>query len=212
MIQQEHKSIEPRKPIAIVRLDNLEEAVQIVHALYAGGITTLEFTLTNQQAFQAIEKVGKELAGALLLGAGTVLDAESAQKAIQAGAHFLVTPAFLPDVIAVGRSQNVPVICGAFTPTEILAAWRTGADFIKVFPAGQLGPDYIKDILGPFPALPLIPTGGINLENCAAFLAAGAYTVAVGSKLVGKEVVARKDWTALQLLASDYVQQCSEHA
>lgn len=210
MTQQGKKRIEARKPIAIVRLDDLEEAVQIARALYEGGITTLEFTLTNQHAFKAIEKVQKELAGAVLLGAGTVLDAENAQASIQAGARFLVTPAFLPDVIAVGRGQNIPVICGAFTPTEIVAAWRAGANFVKVFPVAQLGPSYIKDILAPLPTLPLIPTGGVNLENCAAFLAAGAYTVAVGSQLIGKELVARKDWAALKVLASKYEQQCHQ--
>ena len=210
MTQQAKQTIEARKPIAIVRLDDLEEAVQIARALYEGGITTIEFTLTNQHAFEAIAKVQKELAEAVLLGAGTVLDADNAQAAIGAGARFLVTPAFLPDVIAVGRSQQIPVVCGAFTPTEIVAAWRAGANFVKVFPVGHLGPGYIKDILAPLPNIPLIPTGGVNLENCAAFLAAGAYTVAVGSQLVGKEVVARKDWAALKVLASKYEQQCHQ--
>ncbi len=208
MTQQAKRTIEARKPIAIVRLDDLTEAVQIARALYEGGITTIEFTLTNQHALQAIAKVQKELAETVLLGAGTVLDTESAQAAIEAGARFLVTPAFLPDVIAVGLSWSIPVVCGAFTPTEIVSAWRAGANFVKVFPAGQLGPGYIKDILAPLPHIPLVPTGGVNLENCAAFLAAGAYTVAIGSQLVGKEIVARKDWTALKVLASRYEQQC----
>lgn len=210
MTQQDKQLIEPRKPIAIVRLDDLEEAIQIAHALSEGGIPTIEFTLTNQQALQVMGKVQRELGDAVVLGAGTVLDTESAQASVQAGARFLVTPAFLPDVIAVGRSHNLPVICGAFTPTEILAAWRAGANFVKVFPVGRLGPGYIKDILAPLPNIPLVPTGGVNLENCAAFLAAGAYTVAVGSQLVSKEIVAKKDWPTLKELANQYEQQCRQ--
>ncbi len=210
MTQQDGKKIiEPRKPIAIVRLDDLEEAVQISRALLEGGITILEFTLSNSQARRAIAEVQRDLGAAVVVGAGTVLDAENAEACIQAGARFLVTPAFLRDVIAVGRSHDVPVACGAFTPTEILAAWRAGADIVKVFPAGGLGPSYIKDVLAPLPNIPLVPTGGVNLDNCAAFLAAGAYTVAIGSQLVGKEIVKRKDWAALTDLARQYVQACS---
>lgn len=210
MAQQDTLLIEPRKPIAIVRLDDLEEAIQIARALLEGGIPIIEFTLTNQQALQIMGKVQRELGDAVLLGAGTVLDAESARASVQAGARFLVTPGFLPDVIAVGRSHNLPVMCGAFTPTEILAAWRAGANFVKVFPVGRLGPGYIKDILAPLPTIPLVPTGGVNLENCAAFLAAGAYTVAVGSQLVSKEIVAKKDWPALKELARQYERQCHQ--
>jgi 2-dehydro-3-deoxyphosphogluconate aldolase/(4S)-4-hydroxy-2-oxoglutarate aldolase len=208
MTQQNKKVFAPRKPIAIVRLDNLEEAVQISRALLAGGITTIEFTLTNPHALEVIRPVQQELPEYMLVGAGTVLDAENARRSIAAGAQFLVTPALLPEVIAVGRDEGVPVICGAWTPTEILSAWRAGADLVKVFPAGVLGPAYIKDILGPLPDLLLVPTGGINLDNCAAFLAAGAYTVAIGGKLVSADIVQRKDWAGLTALARRYVQAC----
>ena len=201
--------IQPRQPIAIVRLDDLEQAVEISRALLAGGITVQEFALTNPHALEAITQVQRRLPGDLLLGAGTVLDAEMAQSAIAAGAEFLVTPAFLPDVIVVGRGAGIPVLSGAFTPTEILGAWRTGADLVKVFPAGGAGPAYIKDVLGPLPNIPLVPTGGVNLGNCAAFLAAGAYTVAIGSSLVNKEIVRKQDWPALTELARQYVQACT---
>jgi 2-dehydro-3-deoxyphosphogluconate aldolase/(4S)-4-hydroxy-2-oxoglutarate aldolase len=144
----------------------------------------------------------------VLVGAGTVLDAESAQASIDAGAQFLVTPAFLPEVIEVGRSRGIPVMAGAFTPTEILAAWRAGADFVKVFPAGGLGPTYIKDVLAPLPGVVLVPTGGVNLDNCAAFLDAGAYTVAIGGSLVSKKIAQQKDWAALTALARQYVEAC----
>lgn len=201
--------LQPRKPIAIIRLDNLENARQISHALLEGGITALEFTLTNQQAPGVIEQIRREFADRLLVGAGTVMDAEAARTCVQAGAQFLVTPAVLPDVIDVARSSSVPIACGAFTPTEIVTAWRAGADLVKVFPAGQLGPTYIKDVRGPLPNIPLVPTGGVNVGNCAAFLAAGAYTVAVGSQLVGKDLVSKKDWPALTELARRYVQACA---
>lgn len=208
MQQSTKRDLEPRKPIAILRLTNLEQSIHISQALLAGGITTLEFTLTNPKALEAIAQVQRELAGEMLIGAGTVLNAESAHTSIRAGARFLVTPAFLPEVIAVGRSNNVTVICGAFTPTEILNAWQAGTHFVKVFPAGQMGPTYIKDILGPLPDIPLVPTGGINLDNCTAFLAAGAYTVGIGSNLVNSEITQKQDWTALTALARRYVQAC----
>ena len=201
--------IQPRQPIAIVRLDDLEQAVEISRALLAGGITVQEFALTNPHALEALAQVQRRLPGDLLLGAGTVLDAEMARSAIAAGAEFLVTPAFLPDVIVVGRSAGIPVLSGAFTPTEILGAWRTGADLVKVFPAGGAGPAYIKDVLGPLPGIPLVPTGGVNLGNCAAFLAAGAYTVAIGSSLVNKEIVRKQEWPALTELARQFVQACA---
>jgi 2-dehydro-3-deoxyphosphogluconate aldolase/(4S)-4-hydroxy-2-oxoglutarate aldolase len=202
--------IQPRQPIAIVRLDDLEQAVEISRALLAGGITAQEFTMTNPHALEALAEVQRELPRELLVGAGTVLDAGMAQSALAAGAEFLVTPAFLPDVIMVGRRAGVPVVSGAFTPTEILGAWRAGADLVKVFPAGGVGPAYIKDILGPLPTMPLVPTGGVNLKNCAAFLAAGAYTVAIGSSLVGKELVRQQDWQALTELARQYVRACAQ--
>jgi 2-dehydro-3-deoxyphosphogluconate aldolase / (4S)-4-hydroxy-2-oxoglutarate aldolase len=199
----------PRKPIAIIRLDNLENGLEICQALLAGGVSVLEFTLTSPQAVEVIEKARKEFGERLLIGAGTVLDRQGAQKCIEAGAQFLVTPALLPEVIQIGLERAIPVVCGAFTPTEILSAWRQGASLVKVFPAGQLGPGYIKDVLAPLPGIPLVPTGGVNLGTCGAFLAAGAYTVAVGSQLVGKEIVAKKDWGALTALARRYCEACA---
>ena len=210
MTSQVIRKIQPRQPIAIVRLDDLEHAVEISRALLAGGIPVQEFALSNPRALEALVQVQKELSGDVLLGAGTVLDADMAQSAIEAGAEFLVTPAFLPDVIMVGRESGISVVSGAFTPTEILGASRAGADLVKVFPAGGVGPAYIKDVLGPLPTIPLVPTGGVNLGNCAAFLAAGAYTVAIGGSLVDKELVRTHDWYALTELARQYVQACTQ--
>ena len=198
----------PRQPIAIIRLDDLSDAIQLSQALLDGGITTLEFTLTNKQANDVIIRVRDHFAARLTVGAGTVLDAEMARDSVSAGAQFLVTPTFAPDVIDVARGSDVPIACGAFTPTEILAAWRAGADLVKVFPAGPLGPTYIKDVLGPLPDILMVPTGGVNVDNCASFLAAGAYTVAVGSQLVSKPLIQNKDWSALTGLARRFVQAC----
>lgn len=208
MTEREATVLQPRKPIAIIRLDNLDDAMHISRALLAGGVTELEFTLTNTKALAAITEVRGEFASNLVVGAGTVLDAEHASSAIDAGAQFLVTPALLPDVMKVAHTRHIPIVCGAYTPTEILTAWQLGADLVKVFPAGQLGPGYIKDVLAPLPYVRLVPTGGVNLDTCAAFLAAGAYSVAVGSQLVSKELVYAKNWSALTHLAQCYVEAC----
>jgi len=208
MSQRIVKVLQPRMPIAIVRLDNLDDAIELSGALLAGGITTLEFTLTNKKANDAIAKVRETFGDQIIVGAGTVLDADNAAASINAGAQFLVTPILAPAVIETGKKHDIPVVCGAFTPTEIWTAWKLGADLVKVFPAGQLGPGYFKDVLAPLPDLLLVPTGGVNLETCGPFLAAGAYTVAVGSQLLNKEIVHTRDWSALTALARRYSEAC----
>ncbi|HLI90926.1 MAG TPA: bifunctional 4-hydroxy-2-oxoglutarate aldolase/2-dehydro-3-deoxy-phosphogluconate aldolase [Ktedonobacteraceae bacterium] len=202
------KTLPPREPIAIIRLADLTDAREISRALLEGGITRLEFTLTNAEAPLVITQVRRTFGDSLTVGAGTVLDKAAAEASLRAGAQFLVTPALLIDVIEVGRSAGIPVLCGAFTPTEILTAWRAGAALVKVFPAGPLGPGYFKDVLAPLPDIPLVPTGGVNLDTCSAFLAAGAYTVAVGSQLVSKDIAQRKDWATLTTLARRYIEAC----
>lgn len=200
--------LERRRPIAIIRLDDLSEAVNISRALVAGGITALEFTLTNREALQAVRAAREALGSAAQVGAGTVTTVDDARAAIEAGSEFLVTPVMLPDVIAVAREANIVIMCGAFSPTEIWTAWQHGADFVKVFPARSLGPSYLKDVLAPLPDLRLVPTGGVSMDNCAAFLKAGAYTVALGSNLVDKDVIRRKDWAALTETARQHVAAC----
>ncbi len=202
----------PRTPIAIIRLDDLTDAVKLSRALLEGGFTTLEFTLTNKQANDVIKRVRQEFGERLTVGAGTVLDVQAVRDSVSAGAQFLVTPALLPDVIEAAKGMDVPVVCGAFSPTEILTAWRAGADLVKVFPASSVGPDYIKNVLGPLPDLRLVPTGGVDLESCAAFLAAGAYTIGVGNPLIKKDLIAQKNWNVLTDLAQQYVQACKGKA
>lgn len=197
-----------RMPIAIIRLDDLSEAVAISRALVDGGLTALEFTLTNSAALEAVAQARSALGDSALVGVGTVLNAHAAHASITAGAQFLVTPVVRRDVIGEGRAQNVPVACGAYTPTEIWDAWQAGAAVVKVFPARALGPNYIKDVLAPLPDLKLVPTGGVDLENCGAYMKAGAWSVGIGGNLVDPKLVATKDWAELSRRAQAYVEAC----
>ena len=198
----------PHMPIAIVRLNDLTDAVAISRALLEGGLTALEFTLTNSAALQAVTQTRAALGDAVTVGVGTVLSAQHARESIAAGAEFLVTPIVRRDVIATGVKVEVPVACGAFTPTEIWDAWEAGAALVKVFPARSLGPGYIKDILAPLPTLKLVPTGGIDVENCAAYIQAGAFSVGIGSNLVDPKLIAAKNWAELSRRAAQYVAAC----
>lgn len=183
--------------IAVIRLDDLSAAVPLARALAAGGVTTLEFTYTNRAAGTAIDEVRAALGDEVTIGAGTILDAETARAALLAGAQFVVTPTTRPATIELCRRYATPIVCGALTPTEILTAWESGADYVKVFPASLGGPAYLKDLLAPLPQLKLIPTGGVSEANAAAFLQAGAVALAVGGELVKRDEVARRDWAAL---------------
>jgi 2-dehydro-3-deoxyphosphogluconate aldolase/(4S)-4-hydroxy-2-oxoglutarate aldolase len=169
----------------------------VAEALVEGGITTLEFTLTTPGAVVAIERCRARFGEAVVVGAGTVLDAGDAHRCLEAGAQFLVSPGVDPDVIAAARAGGALAMPGAMTPTEILAAWCAGADVVKVFPARALGPRYIADVLAPLPDVLLMPTGGVDEKNAADYLRAGAVAVAVGGNLVDPATVARGDWAAL---------------
>ena len=192
--------------VAVIRLDDLSQAAPLARALHAGGIAALEYTYTNRAAGAAIEAARQELGDAALVGAGTVLDAETARAALLAGAQFIVTPTVSLGAIEVCRRYAVPMICGAFTPTEILTAWQAGADYVKVFPAGALGPGYIKDVLAPLPQLKLIPTGGVNESNAADFVRAGAVGLGIGGDLVHRASIERGDWDAVTARARRFVE------
>ncbi len=161
--------------------------------------------MTSPGATEAIYKASKILKGRAIIGAGSVLDPETARIAMLAGADFIVSPIFNKDVIALCKRYGKIVIPGAFSPTEILTAWEAGADVVKVFPATKLGPAFFKDVRGPLPQVKLTPTGGVNIDNLGEFLKAGAVFVGVGSALVSKSIVAAKDWAALTRLAADYI-------
>jgi 2-dehydro-3-deoxyphosphogluconate aldolase/(4S)-4-hydroxy-2-oxoglutarate aldolase len=172
-------AIEAERLIAIVRLDDAGLAVEAARAVVAGGVSVLEFSLATEASYAALEEVARD-PGAVV-GAGTVLTVAAAERAVDAGAAFLISPGLAPEVAAWARERDVLHIPGAFTASEVIAA---GAPLVKLFPAGRLGPGYVSDLLGPLPSLRLVPTGGVDAGNAAAFLAAGAAAVAVGSALV----------------------------
>ena len=153
--------------------------------------------MTMRGALEALSSLSAEVGDRLLVGAGTVLDVETARLVIQAGARFVVAPTFRAAVVEMCRRYDVVAIPGAYTPTEIVTAWEAGADLVKVFPAGGLGPGYVKDLQGPLPQLRLVPTGGVTAENAGAFLAAGAVAVGVGGALVEREAVRRGDYARI---------------
>jgi 2-dehydro-3-deoxyphosphogluconate aldolase/(4S)-4-hydroxy-2-oxoglutarate aldolase len=191
--------------VAIVRLDDLSRAIPLTEALLRGGVRSVEFTFTNPLAGRAIETVRTELGDRAMIGAGTVLDTETARVAILSGAQFIVTPTLNTAVIELCNRYGVPTVIGAFTPTEMLTAWQAGATFVKVFPASVGGPGYLKDVRGPLPQLKLIPTGGVSVENAGDFIRAGAVAIAAGSSLVDAKSVNTEDWAALESRAQQLV-------
>ena len=171
--------------VPVVRAESAEEALKAIDAIREGGIDILEITMTVPGAIRLIEDVSRHLGGDAVVGAGTVLDPETARACILAGAQFVVSPAWSASTIACCRRYGVPIFPGALTPTEVLAAWEAGADMVKVFPASALGgASYIKALKAPLPQIDLIPTGGVNLETAADFLKAGSTALGVGADLV----------------------------
>ena len=189
--------IEEDGVVAVVRLDDLSAAAPLTEALVAGGVRAVEFTFTNPAAARAIEAARMALGDRALIGAGSVLDPETARTAILAGAAFVVTPTVSVRTVELCHRYGVPTVIGALTPTEILTAWEAGASYVKVFPASLGGPGYLKDVRGPLPQVKLVPTGGVSAENAADFIRAGAAAVALGSNLVDGQTVAAADWTTI---------------
>jgi 2-dehydro-3-deoxyphosphogluconate aldolase/(4S)-4-hydroxy-2-oxoglutarate aldolase len=190
--------------VAIVRLDDLSAAIPLTEALLRGGVRSVEFTFTNPLAGRVIEQVRGALTGQVAVGAGSVLDPETARVAVLAGAEFVVTPTLNVATIELCSRYGVPTVIGALTPTEILTAWQAGASYVKVFPATVGGPQYLKDVRGPLPQVKLIPTGGVNLDNAADFIRAGASAIAVGSNLVDAPTVRNEDWATLEERARQF--------
>lgn len=192
--------------VAVIRANSSEQLLSVSEALYEGGVIGLEITMTTPNALQVIHEVSGRLGDKVLVGVGTVLDPETARAAILAGAEFVVSPVTRPEIIHVANRYAKPVVCGAYTPTEAITAQENGADFIKIFPADQLGPQYIKNLLAPLPQLQIIPTGGVNLQTIESFVKAGCVAVGVGSALVSKDILKNKDWKKLTQTASAFVE------
>ena len=192
--------------VHVVRTATAEAAIRSIEAIYNGGIRAAEITMTVPGAVRALEKAADQFGDKLLLGAGTVLDPETARICMLAGAEFFVTPALNVKVIEMARRYSKVICPGALTPTEVLAAWEAGADVVKVFPCGNMGgAKYIKALKGPFPQIEMIPTGGVNLETAGDFLRAGACAVAVGGELVDAKLIKAGDYAGIQKLAEQYV-------
>ncbi|MGA2351849.1 MAG: bifunctional 2-keto-4-hydroxyglutarate aldolase/2-keto-3-deoxy-6-phosphogluconate aldolase [Terracidiphilus sp.] len=177
--------------LPVLRANSVEEALALAQAIEAGGVTALEVTMTVPAAIEVIHKLVRQTGGRILIGAGTVLDPETARACMLAGASFIVSPSLNVKTIEICRRYSVPVMPGALTPTEVLTAWEAGADVVKVFPCSALGgAKYLKALKAPLPQIELIPTGGVSLATAAEFLAAGAFALGVGGDLVNQKAIA----------------------
>lgn len=192
--------------VPVIRAESAAIALRIVEALVDGGIRTLEITMTVPDAMGAIGRVADRFGASVLLGAGTITSRALAEAAIDAGAEFLVTPCVVPEVLAVAKERGVAVLPGAITPTEVFTAWSLGGDIIKIFPASNVGgASYLKALKGPFPQIPLCPTGGVNLQTIGDFVRAGAVAVGVGGELVSRSAIDKGDFAQITTLAKQYV-------
>lgn len=192
--------------VPVIRAESADIALRVVDALVEGGIRTLEITMTVPDAVAAIRAVSTRFGADVLLGAGTVTSRALAEGSLEAGAEFLVTPCVVPDVIATALEHHVAVLPGAMTPTEVFQAWSAGGDIVKVFPASTVGgAAYLRALKGPFPQIPLCPTGGVNLQTMADFVKAGAVAVGVGGELVSKAAIDAGDYAQITALARQYV-------
>lgn len=190
--------------VAVVRSESSESLLKVVQALADGGVTAAEITFTVPDAVEVIRQVRREVGDRIVLGAGTVLDPETARAALLAGAEYVVAPVVNLEVIRLCRRYDKVVMPGAFTPTEVLSAWEAGADVVKVFPADVGGPAYLKALRGPLPQVRLMPTGGVDLNTAEAFLKAGACCLGVGGALVEAKTIAAGDFGRIQDLAGQY--------
>ncbi len=183
--------------VAVVRADRPDDLVDLARALSAGGVRLIEFTMTVPGALRVIEHASAELAGDVIVGAGTVLDAVTARLAVVAGAGFIVGPNFDSKVIEVAHRYSVAAIPGCLTPSEIAQAWSAGADVVKLFPGRVATPGYFADLRGPFPHVRLMPTGNVDLDTAPQYIAAGAVAVGVGKALVDPEALKARDWATI---------------
>src|SRR5438046_521151 len=190
--------------VPVVRTASAESAMQAVEAIYKGGVRAAEITMTVPGAIRALEKLADRFGSQIMLGAGTVLDPETARSCMLAGAQFFVTPSLRVSTIEMVKRYSKVICPGALTPTEVLAAWEAGADIVKIFPCGNVGgAKYIKALKGPFPQIEMIPTGGVNLETTGDFLKAGACAVAVGSELVDAKTIKEGRYQVIEARARE---------
>jgi len=191
------KEIFKVKVVAVLRINETEKLKNIIDALYTGGISVVEITMTVPNAIQQIEKMNEELDKNIVLGVGSVLNKSVAEEAIKAGAKYVVSPVLKKEIIETSHKYGVPAMPGCFSPTEIQTAYEYGADIIKVFPADLVGMSFFKSILAPLPHLKLMPTGGVSLTNACDWIKAGACAVGVGSALLDKKAISEGNYSKL---------------
>ncbi|MHC2067491.1 bifunctional 4-hydroxy-2-oxoglutarate aldolase/2-dehydro-3-deoxy-phosphogluconate aldolase [Bremerella sp. T1] len=192
--------------VAVIRADNGEVLADVTEALVEGGVTAIEVTFTVPKAHQVLEYVADRFGDKIQLGAGTVLDAETARIAILAGAEFIVSPIVDLPTIEISHRYDKAMMPGALTPTEVVKAWQAGADVVKIFPSDLTGPSYLKALKGPLPQIRMMPTGGVNLDTAESFLKAGACALGVGGSLVEKSAIQNNDMDRIRDLAKQYVE------
>jgi 2-dehydro-3-deoxyphosphogluconate aldolase/(4S)-4-hydroxy-2-oxoglutarate aldolase len=196
--------------VAVIRMKDPERLSKVVMAIREGGVKCIEITMTVPGAVDVIAALVKTVPPDVLVGAGTVTDRGTANDVVSAGAKFVVSPVFRLDVVSVTKAAGAVAIPGCFTPTEILTAWEAGADIVKVFPATSLGPKYFRDIAGPFPDIPLMPTGGVTVDNVGEWVKAGAVAVGIGSDLLDKKAIDEGRYEVLTEKAARMVRNFSE--
>ncbi|WP_226658865.1 bifunctional 4-hydroxy-2-oxoglutarate aldolase/2-dehydro-3-deoxy-phosphogluconate aldolase [Guptibacillus hwajinpoensis] len=190
--------------VAVIRRQRPEDVVPLAEALVKGGVTTLEITVDSEQSYHLIGEVKKRLGTTALVGAGTVLDAETAKTAIQAGADFIFSPIYSKSLIEMAKRYGVISMPGVLTPSEMVEAYQAGADIVKVFPASAFGPSYIKDLQGPLGHISMIPTGGVTVENIGTYIANGAVAAGVGGSLVKQTFIDSQDFASITTLAEQF--------
>ncbi len=191
--------------VAILRTEHAALLADVAEALVAGGVDCLEITFTVPRAHKVLEVVADQLGDRAVVGAGTVLDPETARIALLAGAQFIVAPNTNVEVIRLCRRYDKLIMPGALTPTEVLAAWEAGADIVKIFPCDMLGPGHLRALRGPYPQVRMMPTGGVTLETVGAFLEAGAFALGVGTKLVEPRAIRDRDLAHIEHSARQYI-------
>jgi 2-dehydro-3-deoxyphosphogluconate aldolase/(4S)-4-hydroxy-2-oxoglutarate aldolase len=192
--------------VAVMRAPKGDLLADVAEALLAGGVEAVEVTFTVPEAHRVLEKVAQRLGDRIVLGAGTVLDPETARVALLSGAQFIVSPTVSLPTIELCRRYAKPIMPGALTPTEVLTAWQAGADIVKIFPSELTGPGYIKALRAPLPQVRMMPTGGVNLQTAADFLKAGACALGIGGSLVEAKAVAAGDMKRIETLARQYIE------
>ena len=192
--------------VPVVRASSGAHAIQAAEAVCAGGIPIVELTMTVPGAIDVIAQLVKSMGNDVLIGAGTVLDADAGQRCLDAGAQFLVSPGFDPATVQLARRTQTLIMAGALTPTEVITAWKAGSDFVKIFPCGTVGgAKYIKALKAPLPQVPMVPTGGVNLETAAEFLHAGSDALGIGGELVSASALKMGNVKLITDAARQYV-------